>query len=308
MESNIVKMEDAKWAKIRDAADELDALASQTVIKACDVGDMLREIRLTMDPECFVLQVGTELNRGKNWASKMIILSFRRDDVMGALASGAANDSIRSAHDAVRSLPSPKTETEEREKWPKGKRGPKPGSTNAGRPRKDSGKPSVTTATHTATSDTANSLEWDEVATLSGISTEALAAALEDYTHPQYMVAKRLATHREQLCSKLKPLSKPERKRVMDTVISVFAFEQEVFEAECNAAKSQYNKDLQSRLKDELDQQKKVSKSMKNLAKDRFDRGDFKFIRGVLHSDREVSAERKEKAFDLFLKLEPFFK
>jgi ribosomal protein S20 len=57
----------------------------------------------------------------------MLILSFRRSAVLEALASGTANDSIRSAYEHVKALPAPDAETDERKQWPRAKRGPKQG-------------------------------------------------------------------------------------------------------------------------------------------------------------------------------------
>jgi len=121
------------WENIRTASDELDQMASQTVLKACDVGDMLREIRLTMETEKFYQECLIKLKKDRDTVSKLIVLSFRRAAVLEALANGKANDSIRSAYEHVKGLPAPDEETSEREQWPRAKRGPEPG--NGGRPK-----------------------------------------------------------------------------------------------------------------------------------------------------------------------------
>lgn len=84
-------------------------------------------------------------------------------------------------------------------------------------------------------------------------------------------------------------------------------YEQEVFEAEVKALIPKYNKELEARLKREIDEQKKVTASLKKKVGAGFDKKDFKVIRGVLHSDREPTTEQRDKAFNLFLKLEPIF-
>ena len=121
------------WDAIRAASEELDQMASQTVHKACDVGDMLRVVRLTMEPEVFGNAVSKNLSRSDRWARMMIVLSFRRGAVVEALANGTANDSIRSAYEHVKALPAPPDEEAERAQWPRAKRGPNPGE--GGRPK-----------------------------------------------------------------------------------------------------------------------------------------------------------------------------
>ena len=123
------------WDDVREASEELDQMASQTVLKACDVGDMLRSIRLTMDAKSFNNHLLSELSRSQPWSVKLIALSFRRSAVLEALANGKANDSIRSAYEHVNGLSESAEETAERKQWPKAQRGPKKGSGNAGRPK-----------------------------------------------------------------------------------------------------------------------------------------------------------------------------
>jgi hypothetical protein len=123
------------WDDIRNASDELDQMWVQTVMKACDVGDMLRAVRLTMEGESFVMHCMTELNRSKNWASQLMLLSHRRSAVIEALAEGKINDSIRSAYEYIKALPPSPEEEAERKQYPRAKRGPKTGSDNAGRPK-----------------------------------------------------------------------------------------------------------------------------------------------------------------------------
>jgi len=154
--------------------------------------------------------------------------------------------------------------------------------------------------------DTTPELEWDGLAVLSGINTDLMAQALEDYTHPQYMMARGLESSRERLCTELAPLSKPERKRTMKAFMSVLSYEQEVFQAEVKATAPKYHKAAEAKLKVELDKQRKITKELSKKANG-FDKADFRFIRGVLHSDRDVGEERRGKAFDLFLKLSPLF-
>lgn len=120
------------WQHVKAECDVLDQMASQTVLKACDIGDMLRELRRGMGRESFTSHVKQNLNRPDQWADRMIVLSFRREAVLKALAEGEANDSIRSAYEYVKTLPPPEIEQQEREQWPREKRGPAPGS--GGRP------------------------------------------------------------------------------------------------------------------------------------------------------------------------------
>lgn len=123
------------WDDVRAASEELDRMTSLTVLKACDVGDMLRAIRLTAPTaEVFtadVVKTFHEKKRAQQWANELIVLSFRRSAVMEALSNGQANDSIRSAYEHVKELPAPTEETAERDRWPRAKRGPKTGTRQA---------------------------------------------------------------------------------------------------------------------------------------------------------------------------------
>lgn len=114
------------WQAIREAANELDQMAVQTVEKACDIGDMLRAVRLTMDAESFVQSIERNLSRGKVWAYQMITLSFRRHAALTC-------ENPTAAYEEVKSLSPPEEEVMERKKWPREKRGPKKGS--GGRPK-----------------------------------------------------------------------------------------------------------------------------------------------------------------------------
>lgn len=149
--------------------------------------------------------------------------------------------------------------------------------------------------------------DFEDCLALLNTSTEDLDAAVADIMHPQYMVARGLLEHREMVQRTLGPLSKPDRKKVMNAVVLILTHEQEVFQAHLKANTTAAAKRYQAQLKEELAEQKKQSLQMRKILRTPFDKKDFKFIRGVLHSDREVSAERKEKAFDLFLKLAPLF-
>lgn len=60
-------------------------------MSACDIGDRLRAIRLTMDAESFNNHLLLKLNRSQPWSVKLIVLSFRRSAVLEALACGQAN-------------------------------------------------------------------------------------------------------------------------------------------------------------------------------------------------------------------------
>jgi hypothetical protein len=144
-------------------------MASQTVLKACDVGDMLRAIRLTMEEPEFILQVQNKLSKGRFWANQMVLISFRRSAVLEALANGKANDSIRSAYEHVKGLPAPAEETEEREQWPKAKRGPKKGSGNAGRPPKGSATPKPKGSATPKTEPKAERFSWVRIAEGHGV-------------------------------------------------------------------------------------------------------------------------------------------
>ena len=149
--------------------------------------------------------------------------------------------------------------------------------------------------------------DFEDCLALLNTSTEDLDAAVADIMHPQYMVARGLLEHREVTQKALGPLSKPDRKKAMTAVVQILQYEQEVFQAHLKANTTAAAKRYQAQLKEELAEQKKQSLQMRKILGTPFDKKDFKFIRGVLHSDREVSAERKEKAFDLFLKLAPLF-
>lgn len=147
MSNNLTKP-NPTWDDIKAASNELDQMASQTVLKACDVGDMLRRIRLTMEVKVWESALSETLGRTRQWANQLIILSFRRSAVLKALANGTANDSIRSAYEHVKALPPPEEEVYERDQWPKAKRGPITGSANAGRPRNSTPKPQGPKAVH----------------------------------------------------------------------------------------------------------------------------------------------------------------
>lgn len=127
------EIEVQKWDAIRDMANEVDQMASQTVLRACDIGDMLREVRAAMSYEKFTNEVMSKLNRSHDWAFRMIILSFRRSAVTELLAKGMS-DSISAAYKHVKGLPAPKEEEAEREQWPRAKRGPAKGE--GGRPKR----------------------------------------------------------------------------------------------------------------------------------------------------------------------------
>jgi len=122
------------------------------------------------------------------------------------------------------------------------------------------------------------------------------------------MVARRLDKTRAELKKRFARLGgKRERGQVFNLIAEVLRFEQEVFEAEMKATRTKYNRDLEERLKAELKEQTRITGELKKTLKERFSRTDFRFIRGVLHSDREVSSEKRDRAFDLFQKLSPLF-
>jgi ParB-like chromosome segregation protein Spo0J len=148
---------------------------------------------------------------------------------------------------------------------------------------------------------------WDDLLACVNISTTVIDEAKSDIMHPQYMVACRLAESRDRITTSMAGLNKPDRKKAMQAVVSVLAHHQEVFEAEVKASLPKYNRELEQRLKKEIEEQKSVTAELKKLAKDGFDKSDFKVIRGVLHPDRKPSDEQRAKAFDLLLKLEPIF-
>jgi hypothetical protein len=157
-------------------------------------------------------------------------------------------------------------------------------------------------------SQTAKAASWDDLLACLNISAATIQQAKADIMHPQYMVACRLDESRERITKSMAGLGKPDRKKAMQAVVSVLAHAQEVFEAEAKALMPKYNRELEQRLKSEIDAQKAVTSSIKKMAKDGFDKSDFKIIRGVLHPDRSPTEEQRSKAFDLFLKLEPLFK
>ena len=148
---------------------------------------------------------------------------------------------------------------------------------------------------------------WDDLLAAVNITTETIDEAGKDMMHPQYMVARRLSESKDRIVKAMTPLSKPERKKSMNAVVEVLAYEQEVFEAEVKTLIPKYNKELEARLKREIEEQKKVTAEVRKKIGAGFDKKDFKIIRGALHPDREVSEERRSQAFDLLLKLEPLF-
>ena len=81
-----------------------------------------------------------------------------------------------------------------------------------------------------------------------------------------------------------------------------------VFESELKALMPKYNRELELRLRKEIEQQKKITSDLRKKVGAGFSKSDFRYIRGVLHSDKEVDHNRRDKAFNLFLKLEPLFR
>lgn len=375
--NKVVKIEDSKWQKIQQAANDLDGMVSEVVLKACDVGDMLREVRLTMDAKSFTLSVMRNLNqRNESWANKMMVLSFRRKHVMDILSKGEGSDSIRSTYESVKFLEASKEEEDERGNWPRAKPGPKKGSENAGRPKKDKvgtsyvqhatdmklltqnaggigkkkfrekileidptvefpgkgrltgeneqryrsacdalafkqGKPpaAVESPAITPKAEPAMSKE-DAVKTLSkllDIIPESLIQAAEDVQNPNFMVARTIISLSEKTAKSLERLSTPQRKESLLCVMEVLELNQRVFMAMAKDQIADYNKDLQSSLKKELSAQKKITADLRKSVGAGFSKKDFRVIRGVLHSDREIDQKKRDEAFNLFLKLSPIF-
>ena len=162
-------------------------------------------------------------------------------------------------------------------------------------------------ATEPEASPTKTEASWDDLLSAVNITTETVEQASQDMMHPQYMVARRLSESKDRIVKAMTPLSKPERKKSMSAVVEVLVYEQEVFQAEVKALMPKYNKELEVRLKREIDEQKKVTAEVRKKIGAGFDKKDFKVIRGALHPDRDVSQERRSQAFDLLLKLEPLF-
>lgn len=158
-----------------------------------------------------------------------------------------------------------------------------------------------------ATKISGDSASWDDLLFAIDFKTELISAAAADIMHPQHMVARRLSENRDRIIGAMSPLNKPDRKRSLQAVVSVFQYEQEVFNAELKAMMPKYNRELEKRLKAEIDEQKKITADLRKKIGAGFSKADFKFIRGVLHSDRDVDKSRMDKAFDLFMKLEPIF-
>ncbi len=77
------------WDNVKTECDVLEQMASQTVLKACDIGDMLRQIRATMEPGKFYAHCTLNLSRGQQWADRMMLLSFRRPALVKVLSDGA---------------------------------------------------------------------------------------------------------------------------------------------------------------------------------------------------------------------------
>jgi hypothetical protein len=149
--------------------------------------------------------------------------------------------------------------------------------------------------------------DWEGLLDLVHFTTDTLEAAVDDPMHPQYMVARRLIDSRESLCREMAVLSKPDRKKALGVVVKVLAHEQEVFEANAKAHLAAYNKALKKELLEEMSKLRQANKAAQRALKTRFDKKDFQFIRGVLHSDRAVDEAKRNKAFDLFQKLAPLF-
>lgn len=148
---------------------------------------------------------------------------------------------------------------------------------------------------------------WDDLLAAVNITTDTVDQAKEDMMHPQYMVARRLDESKSRIIKAMTPLGKSERKKALAAVVDVLLYEQEVFQAEVKALMPKYNKELEARLKKEIDEQKKITADLRKKIAAGFDKKDFRVIRGVLHSDREPTKEQRDKAFNLFLKLEAIF-
>lgn len=168
-------------------------------------------------------------------------------------------------------------------------------------------EPAKTETKQTDTSSYLPDASWDDLLGAVNITTETVEQAKDDMMHPQYMVARRLSESKERIVKAMTPLSKQERKKSLNAVVEVLVYEQEVFEAEVKALMPRYNKELEARLKREIEEQKKITASLRKKVGAGFDKKDFKVIRGVLHSDRTPSKADMDKAFNLFLKLEPIF-
>jgi hypothetical protein len=102
------------------------------LMRAIDIGDDLRQWRLRMDRESFIKWTLQNFSMSYAWASNLIVLSFRREAVLKALAEGTA-ESTTAMYQRVKSLPQTNVEAEERKQWPRAQRGPAKGS--GGRPK-----------------------------------------------------------------------------------------------------------------------------------------------------------------------------
>lgn len=148
---------------------------------------------------------------------------------------------------------------------------------------------------------------WDDLLECVDSDTDLLTAAKEDMLHPQFMVAKGLEQSRELIIRNMGGLNRKDRKQAMRAVYAVLEHYQATFNAELKANLSATNKALQAQLKDQVAEQKALTKQAQALLKSRFDKSDFRKIRSVLHTDKQPTDSQRAEAFDLLLKLEPLF-
>lgn len=149
---------------------------------------------------------------------------------------------------------------------------------------------------------------WDDLLGCVDSDTDLLTAARDDMLHPQFMVAKGLEQSRELIIRNMGGLNRKDRKQAMRAVYAVLEHYQATFNAELKANLSATNKALQAQLKDQVAEQKSVTKKAQALLKSGFDKSDFRKIRSVLHTDKQPTDSQRAEAFDLLLKLEPLFK
>lgn len=116
-----------------------------------------------------------------------------------------------------------------------------------------------------------------------------------------------LATSQRELEAELESLPAKSQREVVHAVTRVGGYMAEVFEQHVKAETTKRLKTKEGKVDAELKKQKGITAQMQKMLKEPFDKKDFKFIRGVLHSDRPVADDRRDKAFDLFLKLAPLF-
>ena len=305
------------WSVIVDQCNELDQMVTQTVIKACDIGDMLRLERVQMVAEKFNQQVLEKLSRSDEWARKMIDLSFKREAVQAALAEDTAPDSISGMHKHIKELPKMEAEKLERKAWPREKVGPAKGS--GGRPKKTEEKKVKTKTT----------VPWTSVAEAAGVLTpnsgggtrkkvkEALQAIDPEISFPNGGIEPAMVERVEAAAQIIYATKNPDKAKKsankaaeelpvtaakkLDVAIKkhkrILDAEQEAIVAERVQYELQVMLDMYNK---ESDKHQKVLNAYQGVMTSK----EYKLVSGALHSDRypnldNVAVARIDKAFNI---------